>query len=294
MKLIIVRKGGSGSGHFDHAGRPGEQGGSLPGTGGGDSVKALYKPGQKVNTENMILDVIRNIKNYPDMYNLLIGLEADGGLPAGENLEFIVKGMVGADAVLEEMDPESAIGEHEIRNKKIYDAIRKEIDILAEEGRHAVDEDGWDDPNNDGKSRERKAWERKYYGKEVGGHKAAEHDGVKRITSYVNALIDGAEAVPPKKMSNNDMSSDENSLKQSRDRLFNHFQIGSSVKYEGREGWNVVAHLPFYAGDKPAVILHDNDSGVRLVVSSNGIQKRIPKDESFEYWDVDKKRMVRL
>lgn len=35
MKLIVVRKGGSGSGHYGHAGRPGEQGGSLPGDGDG-------------------------------------------------------------------------------------------------------------------------------------------------------------------------------------------------------------------------------------------------------------------
>lgn len=33
-KLIIVRKGGPGSGHFNHAGIPGHQGGSLPGKGG--------------------------------------------------------------------------------------------------------------------------------------------------------------------------------------------------------------------------------------------------------------------
>jgi hypothetical protein len=35
MKLIIRHKGGSGSGFHGHAGRPGEQGGSLPGAGSG-------------------------------------------------------------------------------------------------------------------------------------------------------------------------------------------------------------------------------------------------------------------
>ena len=34
MKLRMVYKGGDGSGHFNHEGRPGKQGGSLPGKGG--------------------------------------------------------------------------------------------------------------------------------------------------------------------------------------------------------------------------------------------------------------------
>jgi hypothetical protein len=62
MKLKIVTKGGSGSGHFNHEGRPGEQGGSLPGTGGGAQAsstsnsfevhgsKVSVKPGRYENS----------------------------------------------------------------------------------------------------------------------------------------------------------------------------------------------------------------------------------------------------
>lgn len=47
MKLVVVRKGGEGSGHYDHQGIPGHQGGSLPGKGGG-SVNSPYKIGDNV------------------------------------------------------------------------------------------------------------------------------------------------------------------------------------------------------------------------------------------------------
>lgn len=40
MKVKLVLKGGSGSGNFGHAGRPGEIGGSEPGGGGGNDKPA--------------------------------------------------------------------------------------------------------------------------------------------------------------------------------------------------------------------------------------------------------------
>lgn len=57
-KLIITYKGGSGSGHHGHRGRPGEQGGSLPGDGGApkqDVPDYEFKPG--------VEDVYRELVN---------------------------------------------------------------------------------------------------------------------------------------------------------------------------------------------------------------------------------------
>lgn len=39
---VVVRKGGSGSGHYGHAGRPGEVGGSVPGKGGSITEEELH------------------------------------------------------------------------------------------------------------------------------------------------------------------------------------------------------------------------------------------------------------
>jgi hypothetical protein len=42
MKLTFRYKGGEGSGHFDHSGRPGKHGGSLPGKGGESSTPRTF------------------------------------------------------------------------------------------------------------------------------------------------------------------------------------------------------------------------------------------------------------
>lgn len=47
--MIIRLKGGPGSGHHGHAGRPGKRGGSLPGKGGGGAVKRLRGYGKQHN-----------------------------------------------------------------------------------------------------------------------------------------------------------------------------------------------------------------------------------------------------
>ena len=47
MKLTLRLKGGPGSGHHGHSGRPGKRGGSLPGAGGGmvyGSMELINKP----------------------------------------------------------------------------------------------------------------------------------------------------------------------------------------------------------------------------------------------------------
>jgi len=58
MKVSIVKKGGTGSGHHGHSGRPGEVGGSLPGSGGFGS---LSEGGVDENTLSMkALDTFLN------------------------------------------------------------------------------------------------------------------------------------------------------------------------------------------------------------------------------------------
>lgn len=42
MKLKLVLKGGAGSGNFDHAGRPGKEGGSAAGSGSGSGKSTAY------------------------------------------------------------------------------------------------------------------------------------------------------------------------------------------------------------------------------------------------------------
>lgn len=44
MIIVVKLKGGPGSGHFGHAGRPGLRGGSLSGTGGGYTGRVVYSP----------------------------------------------------------------------------------------------------------------------------------------------------------------------------------------------------------------------------------------------------------
>lgn len=72
--MIIRFKGGPGSGHHGHRGRPGKRGGSLPGKGGGDSVhdhvrkvlKVAYK-GELVEPNNNELGVISNyMERHPE------------------------------------------------------------------------------------------------------------------------------------------------------------------------------------------------------------------------------------
>jgi len=52
MNGVIVRKGGAGSGHHGHAGRPGKRGGSAPGSGGSSKVwdgQQVKHEGSKLN-----------------------------------------------------------------------------------------------------------------------------------------------------------------------------------------------------------------------------------------------------
>ena len=49
MKLRMIYKGGDGSGHFNHEGRPGKHGGSLPGKGG---AAAPSKSGKFIEDAN--------------------------------------------------------------------------------------------------------------------------------------------------------------------------------------------------------------------------------------------------
>jgi len=48
MKLALAFKGGSGSGHRGHAGRPGQRGGSLPGRGGAVALIKLAGADEKI------------------------------------------------------------------------------------------------------------------------------------------------------------------------------------------------------------------------------------------------------
>lgn len=71
--MILRFKGGPGSGHYRHAGRPGKRGGSLPGKGGGGIathvkkvLKVAYK-GEMVEPNRNELGVITNmLERHPD------------------------------------------------------------------------------------------------------------------------------------------------------------------------------------------------------------------------------------
>lgn len=63
-KLTLHFKGGPGSGHRGHAGRPGKRGGSLPGKGGGTSVKTV---GVDLLTRYAEYLKPRNIWEYPKL-----------------------------------------------------------------------------------------------------------------------------------------------------------------------------------------------------------------------------------
>lgn len=68
MKLTIRLKGGPGSGNFDHAGRPGKEGGSASGSSGGASVAS----DEELSNAKAVMNY--HIKNvlYPDLVGPLM------------------------------------------------------------------------------------------------------------------------------------------------------------------------------------------------------------------------------
>ncbi|MCJ7759581.1 hypothetical protein MUP59_00360 [Candidatus Bathyarchaeota archaeon] len=60
MKLLIVKKGGSGSGDFGHSGRPGLQGGSSGGSGGANPYEGKsFKDASHAVMQDAIAGVVR-------------------------------------------------------------------------------------------------------------------------------------------------------------------------------------------------------------------------------------------
>ena len=64
MKFTIRLKGGIGSGHFGHKGRPGEQGGSLP---KGESAYITQQPADK-DVQVVLSKITRQWKGYMTIF----------------------------------------------------------------------------------------------------------------------------------------------------------------------------------------------------------------------------------
>jgi len=67
-QLPIVEKGGPGSGHRGHVGRPGKRGGSSPGTGGAKEVEIVY--GAAADAEGVEKATRLTEQDYRDMFHL--------------------------------------------------------------------------------------------------------------------------------------------------------------------------------------------------------------------------------
>jgi hypothetical protein len=69
MKYVIRLKGGVGSGHFGHKGRPGEQGGSLPK--GESNMQSLYEVGDggAVNDRQSMIEELNVVKKLLKAHN---------------------------------------------------------------------------------------------------------------------------------------------------------------------------------------------------------------------------------
>lgn len=149
MKLTLRYKGGEGSGHFGHRGRPGKQGGSLP--------------GKSAITDN---DVVTELMGNERMRKLAIALAADGSIDDVANLYEMLASYNDIDI---NYDPEES---STIANE-LYTGYEK---ATAETG-YLV--------RGDEITAEREAWEKKYYGKVVGGFHAGEQYALEEIQKFI-------------------------------------------------------------------------------------------------------------
>jgi len=189
MKFKIRYKGGPGSGHRGHSGRPGKRGGSAPGTGGGaagppSELVAIYKKSGGVDEWGDPIpspeglqkssELLQTIMDDKRSRNLAIALAADGDVSGLENYD-AVKGKL-VDSMFA-TDPEM---EGVYSNTEIGKRMRSQFVDLYSDYEKAISIKGhWQEGTK--MTPEREAWERTYYGKVVGGHEAGQAFAIREL-----------------------------------------------------------------------------------------------------------------
>jgi hypothetical protein len=111
MKLVIVKKGGKGSGHYGHAGRTGKVGGSAPGAGGGSAGP---------NTHENNYTTAQFKREYPLVYRAAEMYSAEGGWKIKKKLQFDNdedQDIINVESFLEELE-----------GKKLREVLPKDTD----------------------------------------------------------------------------------------------------------------------------------------------------------------------
>lgn len=261
---IVGIKGGSGSGDFGHAGRPGEVGGS---SGKGNK---LFPDGAVVNTEDAVLAVLKKINSNPEMHRYVVAVECDSGVSAGDDLGYIP--IPGLEAVTWE-GPEGNMGEYEVRNEAVYTEISDEITKISEDCEKATAwGSGWWDPDDDASTKERQEWEKRMYGKVIGGHNKSYAYGSDMVKNYVKSILGNIKVIKPKKA--------KKKLTDPRDIFYNKYDIGKKVKH-GDSVWEVFSHMGWGKSDEHAVVMRN--SGRERVVTISGTVFDVPTGK--HYWD---------
>jgi len=192
MKLKLRFKGGPDSGHRGHSGRPGQRGGSLPGKGGGAGKQELLDIYVKANGVDQWGDPLPTVNNMMTsakvldgimaddrMKKLAVALAADGDVASLDNFDALkgtdlVGAMMGVDPEMEGAYSTTAIGKHmHTHFVRLYD----EYDAAASDPGH------WQETAK--MTPARIAWEKKYYGKKVGGHSAGQKYAISELNKYI-------------------------------------------------------------------------------------------------------------
>ena len=151
-KIVFKVKGGPGSGFRGHAGRQGQVGGSA-------SSSTTKSP------ENVGLDIYKAMLNDSKMRKLAIANAADGGQDDVNNIIMLIGHYVPGFT--------HYVWDAEDNDPKYNDIINKLSDSLYADYEKAQEHKGWFVPGGyhplEIISKLRKDFERKYYGKVVGG-----------------------------------------------------------------------------------------------------------------------------
>jgi len=227
-----------------------------------------YSNGQKVNTSTVIVDILNAIHDDDRLYKLSLALEADGDAMRGENLDYL--NVPGVESVMSELDPESALGEYNIQNQEDYNKIQGQLNNIFEDSSAIIEEEGYLQ-NSD----TRDEWEKKYYGKVVGGPE----NGVKYANSilslYVKDYIGSANIIEPKKMR-------AKKLTDPRDIFYNKYSNGSNHIFDG-DTYRVVSHFGFGKNNEDAIALRSGYKEKIIIIGGKIID--VPRGK--HYYDYE-------
>lgn len=181
-RLTLHFKGGPGSGHRGHAGRPGKRGGSLPSGGVGYNPKVAIKDASQF---------FAALDKDERMRSIAVGLMADGTFPDIMNITESLDMSEIAGGMWTDPENEKSISRmlQETPNvfpsstRTIVDSLQKDFEV-ARRG-----EPGWHE-----KSAARSQWEKKYYGRtfmDDGMGRAYEAEGwaIAKLDTFIESVL---------------------------------------------------------------------------------------------------------